>query len=185
MGWVLGKDCLWSAIAVLVDALHNVLGSYRWFTGLDNVRITVWTAAAIYWAVVFWKPERNRTRSPEMEQYLLGLHRRVKFDLSRSEESLSRSCRRRWLVTLIFWSVIGVLVSRYFYRHLAAWQLYRRDWNDLIGKLQRVSVVAVTAIGDEYLNPKPHQLGPEPVDIWRSLGGLDVIRRMRRNARPS
>jgi hypothetical protein len=82
---------VWSAIAVLVDALHNVLGSYRWFTGLDNVRITVWTAAAIYWAVVFWKPERNRNPlSPEMEQYLLGLHRRVKFDLSRSEESLSR-----------------------------------------------------------------------------------------------
>ena len=82
---------VWSTIAVLVDALHNVLGSYRWFTALDNVRITVWTAAAIYWAVVFWKPERNRSPlSPEMEQYLLGLHRRVKFDLSRSEESLSR-----------------------------------------------------------------------------------------------
>ena len=82
---------VWSAIAVLVDALHNVLGSYRWFTALDNMRITVWTAAAIYWAVVFWKPERNRNPlSPEMEQYLLGLHRRVKFDLSRSEESLSR-----------------------------------------------------------------------------------------------
>jgi hypothetical protein len=41
--------------------------------------------------VVFWKPERKRNPlSPEMEQYLLGLHRRVKFDLSRSEESLSR-----------------------------------------------------------------------------------------------
>src|SRR5271156_161006 len=82
---------VWSAIAVLVDALHNVLGIYRWFTALDNVRITVWTAAAIYWAVVFWKPERNRKPlSPEMEQYLLDLHHRVKFDLSRSEESLSR-----------------------------------------------------------------------------------------------
>src|SRR5580704_1084370 len=86
-------------------------------------------------------------------------------------------------VTLIFWSVIGVLISRYFYRHLAAWHLYRSNWSDMIGKLQRVSVVAVTAIGDEYLNPKPHQLGPEPVDIWRSLGGLEGIRRMRRNAR--
>ena len=85
-------------------------------------------------------------------------------------------------VTLIFWSVIGVLVSRYFYRHLAAWQLYRRDWNDLLGKLQPISV-AVTTIGDEYLNPTPHQLGPEPVDIWRSMGGLEGIRRMRRNAR--
>ena len=82
---------VWSAIAVLVDALHNVLGSYRWFTGLDNVRITVWTAAAIYWAVVFLKAERKRNPlSPEMEQYLLGLHRCVRFDLSRSEESLSR-----------------------------------------------------------------------------------------------
>ncbi len=86
-------------------------------------------------------------------------------------------------VTLIFWSIIGVLFSRYFYRYLAAWQLYQRDWNDLLGKLRPVSVVAVTAIGDEYLNPTPHQLGPEPVDIWRSLGGLEGIRRMRLNAR--
>jgi hypothetical protein len=82
---------VWSTIAVLVDALHNVLGRYRWFTTLDNMRVTVWIAAAIYWAVVFWKPERKRNPlSPEMEQYLLDLHHRVKFDLSRSEESLSR-----------------------------------------------------------------------------------------------
>jgi hypothetical protein len=82
---------VWSTVAVLVDALQNVLGGYRWFTTIDNVRVTVWTAAAIYWAVVFWKPERDRKPfSPEMEHYLLGLHLRVKFDLSRSEELLSR-----------------------------------------------------------------------------------------------
>jgi len=86
-------------------------------------------------------------------------------------------------IALIFWSIIGVLFIRYFYRQLAAWQLYQRDWNDLLSKLQPISVVAVTAIGDEYLNPTPHQLGPEPVDIWRGLGGLEGIRRMRRNAR--
>jgi hypothetical protein len=82
---------LWSTIAVLVDALHNVLGRYRWFTTLDNLRVSVWIAAAIYWTLVFWKPERKRNPlSPEMEQYLLDLHHRVKFDLSRSQESLSR-----------------------------------------------------------------------------------------------
>jgi hypothetical protein len=86
-------------------------------------------------------------------------------------------------VAPIFWSIIGVLFIRYFYRHLAAWQLYQLDWNDLLRQLQPISGVAVTAIGDEYLNPTPHQLGPEPVDIWRGLGGLEGIRRMRRNAR--
>src|ERR1700752_1909506 len=85
--------------------------------------------------------------------------------------------------TLVFSCIIGVLFSRYFYRHLAAWQLYQRDWNDLLTKLQPISAVAVTAIGDEYLNPTPHQLGAQPVDIWRSLGGLEGIRRMRSNAR--
>lgn len=84
---------------------------------------------------------------------------------------------------LIFWSIIGVLFSRYFYRHLAAWQLCQHDWNDLLSKLQPLSVVTVTAIGDKYLNPTPPQLGPKPIDIWRSLGGLEGIRRMRRNAR--
>jgi len=85
--------------------------------------------------------------------------------------------------TLVFCFVIGVLVSRYIYRHLAAWQLYQRDWNDLLSKVQPISVAAVTAIGDEYLNPTPHQLGLEPVDIWHSLGGLEGIERIRRNAR--
>ena len=85
--------------------------------------------------------------------------------------------------TLVFSCIIGVLVSRYLYRHLAAWQLYQRDWNDLLTKLQPISAVAVTAIGDEYLNPPPHQLGLQPADIWRSLGGLEGIRRMRSNAR--
>jgi len=85
--------------------------------------------------------------------------------------------------TLVFWCIIGILFSRYFYRHLAAWQLYQCDWNDLLTKLQPISAVAVTTIGDEYLNPTPDQLGPQPVDIWRSLGGLEGIRRMRSNAR--
>jgi hypothetical protein len=84
---------------------------------------------------------------------------------------------------LLFWSIIGILISRYFYRHLAAWELYQRDWNDLLSKVPPISVAAVTAIGDEYLNPTPHQLGLEPVDIWHSVGGLEGIRRMRRNAR--
>jgi hypothetical protein len=80
----------WSGIAVLVDALHNVLGRYRWFTTLDELRGIVWIGAVVYWTIVFWRSQRERKPlSPEMQKYLVDLHSRVQYDLSRSKKSAS------------------------------------------------------------------------------------------------
>lgn len=76
----------WAVVGLLVDVLHNVLGRYRWFTTLDNLRGIVWIAATIYWMVSFWQKQKERLPlSPEMQQYLANLHRRVQYDLSRVE----------------------------------------------------------------------------------------------------
>ena len=41
----------------------------------------------------------------------------------------------------------------------------------------------VARIGDDYLNPRSNQIEIEPADIWTAIGGLEGVRRMRRNAR--
>ena len=77
---------LWATVAVIVDAFHNLLGRYRWFNTLDNMRVVIWIAAVIYWAVVFWRPQKERLPlSGDMQKYLVDLHARVQYDLSRTE----------------------------------------------------------------------------------------------------
>jgi hypothetical protein len=84
---------------------------------------------------------------------------------------------------LVLCIVIVALVGRFCYRNITANRLYSCDWNDLFKKLEAVPKLAVAQVGDEYLNPPQNQIGTEPVDIWFGLGGMEGIRRMRRNAR--
>lgn len=86
-------------------------------------------------------------------------------------------------VALIFCSVIAIFLGRYCYENLLTQRLYQCDWEHLLTKIEQVSVVTVSALGDEYLNPTPEQLGPEPFDLWVGMGGLEGVRKMRRNAR--
>jgi hypothetical protein len=43
--------------------------------------------------------------------------------------------------------------------------------------------MSVAQLGDEYLNPKPNQISIEPLEMWMRLGGMEGVRRMRRNSR--
>ncbi len=47
----------WSLIAFVTDTLHAYWRTMGHFTLLENVRIGVFQAALIYWAVAFWRPE--------------------------------------------------------------------------------------------------------------------------------
>jgi len=79
---------VWAIVAVIVDAFHNLLGRYQWFNFLENMRIVVWIAAVIYWGVVFLRPQKERLPlSQDMQKYLVDLHARVQYDLSRTESA--------------------------------------------------------------------------------------------------
>ena len=83
----LGQGLLaWATVGVVVDALHTLLGRYRWFSALDDVRSIVWVVAATYWIFGFWKPERE-SKAPlnKAEKYLVDLHEQVQYDLARTE----------------------------------------------------------------------------------------------------
>lgn len=87
------------------------------------------------------------------------------------------------LPPLVFCIVTLVVLGRIYYQHRLARRLDQCDWNDLCGKIEEIPLRALAQVGQEYLNPRPHQIATEPWDIWIGLGGLEGIRRMRRNAR--
>jgi hypothetical protein len=88
----LGQGLLvWATVGVLVDALHTLLGRYRWFGALEDVRGIVWIVAAVYWIAGFWKPERESgPSSKNAGKYLVDLHEQVQYDLARTQGSRSR-----------------------------------------------------------------------------------------------
>ena len=79
----------WSLIAVLIDALHSYLGTEREFTTLEHIRMTVYVAVLVFWMVQLWidEPERQPISS-DLQQYIVALHRRVKYDVGRVENKL-------------------------------------------------------------------------------------------------
>ncbi len=72
----------WAVTAILVEGLHSYFGAERYFRGLEHVRMLVYLAAIGYWIVQFWLEEPvRRPISPELQAYILDLHRRVKNNL--------------------------------------------------------------------------------------------------------
>jgi hypothetical protein len=81
----LGKGLTaWALISFSVDALHSLMGEAWHFRALEHLRILGWLFALGYWTLVFWLPEPERLPlSPEMRDYLVALHQRVRYDLAK------------------------------------------------------------------------------------------------------
>ena len=72
----------WAVTAILVDGLHSYFGADRYFVVLEHVRMFAYLAALGYWMVQFWLEEPARQPiSPELNNYIQALHRRIKLDL--------------------------------------------------------------------------------------------------------
>jgi hypothetical protein len=73
----------WTAVMVVTTALQSFWGAHR-YVGVDYFRIIAYTGAAVWWMVQLWMPEPQRQPiSPELESYIVALHRRVEYDLRR------------------------------------------------------------------------------------------------------
>jgi hypothetical protein len=72
-GWM-----LWASVNLLTEAAYSHFGPSWHGLVLDNIRILAFQAATIYWIVNLWLPEpKERTLSPAMQAYLLGLQQHV------------------------------------------------------------------------------------------------------------
>ncbi len=77
----------WAIIAVIGDVAHIATGWHSEFVLFDRLRMYLYLGVLVFWAVSFWRPEKGRTPlSPEMEQYILALHQRVRYDLGNVTE---------------------------------------------------------------------------------------------------
>lgn len=74
----------WSSLMVLKTALQSLPGSQHLNLALEDARGFTY-ASAILWIIVrLWVPEPERQPiAPELQQYILALHRRVEYDLRR------------------------------------------------------------------------------------------------------
>lgn len=72
---------VWAVISLLGDVGHVALGWSREFVIFDHVRMFAYLGVLVFWMVAFWISERERAPlSPEMQNYLVALHRRVHYD---------------------------------------------------------------------------------------------------------
>lgn len=76
----------WVIAAMLVDLLHGYFGTNFYFVALNNLRKFAYLTALVYWMVQFWREEPTRQEiSPELREYILALHNRVKKDIDTLE----------------------------------------------------------------------------------------------------
>jgi len=56
------------------------------------------------------------------------------------------------------------------------------SWEDLVARLEPVSIDGVAKIAIDYLHPVRGQLAIEPNEMWSLIGGAEGLRRMQVNA---
>ncbi len=61
-------------------------------------------------------------------------------------------------------------------------KLSRLSWEDLVGRLQPVSVDGILTVALDYLQPGKDQIRIETSEMWEMIGGAEGVRRMHANA---
>lgn len=74
----------WSAIMVIKTAVESFFGTQSFYNQFERVRYLTYTGAFCWLLVQLWRQEPERQPiSPDLQQYILALHRRVEYDLQR------------------------------------------------------------------------------------------------------
>ncbi len=73
----------WAVIAVTGDVAHFANGWRKELLIFDQIRMYVYLGVLLFWIVSFWQPaEEQAPAPPGLNDYLLGLHRQVRQDLT-------------------------------------------------------------------------------------------------------
>ena len=75
---------VWAVLTLGSNVLHVLSGWRHDFALYDGIREFAYLGALLFWIISFWLPETDRAPlSPDMEAYLLALHRQVEYDLEK------------------------------------------------------------------------------------------------------
>ncbi len=84
---------------------------------------------------------------------------------------------------LILFGLTIVFVGFFLVRtRLKVSRLARLSWDDLVAKLEPVSVSGISTVALDYLQPVKGQLSIEPNALWAMIGEAEGMRRMYANA---
>jgi hypothetical protein len=83
---------------------------------------------------------------------------------------------------LVFAGVLCALAGVVLFDRNSARKSSKREWHDLVARLQHVDFAGVTTVALDYLTPRRGQIDIEPDKIWESLGGYEGLKKMRENA---
>src|ERR1700760_5091658 len=81
---------------------------------------------------------------------------------------------------LIFFLVL--LASGLIYTQIHARRLSSATWEDLVSRMQPMHARGLELVALDNLQPQANQLRLEPEHLWGLIGGLEGLRRMRKNA---
>ena len=82
-----------------------------------------------------------------------------------------------WCSFLVVFLVVVVARS-----HVKNNRLSKLGWNELLMRVQPVSIDGISAVALDYLHPVMGQLQVGPGDLWLMIGGDEGVRRMYDNA---
>jgi hypothetical protein len=82
------------------------------------------------------------------------------------------------LFFLIFLGGIAYCVDTGFKRR----QLRTQGWGEVLEKLEPIDLDGIRAIADGFLNPNSTQIDIAPNEIWKIIGGLDGLKRLKTSA---
>jgi hypothetical protein len=66
--------------------------------------------------------------------------------------------------------------------HVNARRLSGDDWEAIVARIQPIPFEGLEKVALDHLQPQAHQLLLGPEELWQLVGGLEGLRRMRRNA---
>jgi hypothetical protein len=72
----------WAVVALVVETAHSYFGPSWHYDALIHIRGAAYNASTVYWVIIFWLQEpKSRKLSPDMQNYLRGLHQQAQFGL--------------------------------------------------------------------------------------------------------
>lgn len=80
-------------------------------------------------------------------------------------------------------SLLLVGVSSLAYVERSRRRLLSQSWSDILARLKPVDIEGIGRIATLYHQPNKGQLDISPGEMWKIVGGLEGLRRMRANAR--
>ena len=86
------------------------------------------------------------------------------------------------MAMILFVALSAGLTAAGVYAYLGARRLSAGDWESITARIQPVPFEGIETVALDHLEPSGQQLHLDPDEMWRLVGGLDGLKRMRNNA---